>query len=143
MHIIALLSTPKVEWFANNTYQLNTVTAQVRAINGSAADRGRVMQDFAFRYQLTAEVIPLTNVPPLVGIQLGRAETLRTANLIQNSYQVRLTSRWPLVQRASTWDVGRYRRTARTLVSGELAPLYTNTPPHLFMFQPDTFVSYH
>src|SRR5260221_12877648 len=36
-HIVELLSTPKYEWFANRTYQLNHVTAQLRAITGSAA----------------------------------------------------------------------------------------------------------
>ena len=143
LQIISLLTTPKVEWFNNNTYQINKVTAQMRSISGRALDQSPSMRDFAFRYQLTAEVIAVTNVPPLTSTGLSRTEALRTLNLLQNLYEVRLTTRWPLVQRANTWGVGRYRRTASTLVSGELAPLWTNSLPHFYLFQPDTFASYH
>src|SRR5215831_12314510 len=59
-HIVELLSTPKLEVFPNKTFQYNTVRARVRAISGSALDKGAAMQDFAFRYQVTAEVMPLT-----------------------------------------------------------------------------------
>ena len=139
-HIVSLLSTPKVEWLPNNTYQINTVTARMRALSGNAMEKSTALQDFAFRYQVTAEVVALTNVPPLVANNLSLTERLRTANLMQNAYEVRLLMRWPILQRGG---VGRNRRTLRTLVSGELMPIYTNKNPHLFLFQPDTFASYH
>jgi type II secretory pathway pseudopilin PulG len=142
-HIISLLSTPNVEWQPNNTYIRNTVTARMRSISGSAMEKGATMGDFAFRYQLTAEVVPLTNMPPAFGVTASHSEALRTANLVQNLYEVRLTARWPLYQRGQTWDVGRYRRTLRTLVSGQLTPVTTNDTPRLYLFQPATFLSYH
>ena len=83
----------------------------------------------------------MTNVPPAVGINLSAKEALRTANLIQSLYNLRLTMRWPLYQRGSGWDVGRYRRTVATLVSGELSAINTNA--HLYLFAPDRFASYH
>ena len=42
LQIISLLSTPKVEWFNNNTYQVNKVTAQMRSISGRALDQSAV-----------------------------------------------------------------------------------------------------
>ena len=66
LQIVSLLSTPKLERLPNNSYRFNKVTARVRAMSGGALDKGKGMSDFAFRYQLTAEVMPLTNVPPLV-----------------------------------------------------------------------------
>jgi len=140
-HIVSLLTTPRIERLPNNTLRLNTVTARVRAVSGNAMDKGRGMTDFAFRYQLTAEVSQMTNVPP--GVTLTGADVLKTVNMAQNLYDVRLLLRWPLVPRGRTWDVGRYRRTVRTLVSGELAPTYTNSQPYLYLFQPDQFISYH
>jgi type II secretory pathway pseudopilin PulG len=140
-HIVSLLSTPKLERLPDGTYRFNTVTARVRAISGSAIEKGRGMTDFAFRYQITSEIMPLTNVPPLVNITLP--ELVRSANLAQNLYEVRLQMRWPLFQSGNTWNVGRYRRTVRTLVSGQLLPNYTNSLPYLYLFQPDTFTSYH
>jgi hypothetical protein len=143
LQIVALLSTPKLERLPNNNYRFNTVTAHVRAMSGGALDKGKGMADFAFRYQLTTEVMPLTNTPPLVNVSLSDA--IRSVNLAQNLYDVRLLLRWPLFQKGNTWDVGRYRRTVRTLVSGELLPILTNSSAtaNLYMFQPGTFISYH
>jgi type II secretory pathway pseudopilin PulG len=142
--IIALLSTPKMERGPNNTFRFNTITARMRAISGSAIEKGRGMADFAFRYQVTAEVMGVTNSWGYASPSLK--ETLRSAELSQNLYDVRLVMRWPLFQKGNTWDVGRYRRTVRTLVSGQLANVYTNasgSSPNLYLFEPDTFVSYH
>jgi type II secretory pathway pseudopilin PulG len=144
LQIVSLLSTPKLERMPNKTYRFNTVTARVRAMSGGALDKGKGMADFAFRYQLTAEVMPLTNLPP-VGVNVSLSDAIRSVNLAQNLYDVRLLLRWPLFQKGNTWDVGRYRRTVRTLVSGELLPILTNSSAtaNLYLFQPDTFISYH
>lgn len=141
-HIISLLSTPKVDdpKFPN---RFNVVTARMRSISGGALDKSSKMIDFAFRYQVIAEVLPFTNVPPQLAVNLPRNELLRSVNLNQNLYEVRVTMQWPLFQRGSTWDVGRYRRTLRTLVSGELVPVYTNSTPYLYIFEPSTFFSAH
>jgi hypothetical protein len=140
-HIISLLSTPKYERLPNNVLRLNTVTARVRAISGNAIDKGKGMTDFAFRYQLTTEVIPMTNMPPAA--VLSTADLLKTVNMAENLYDVRLVLRWPLIPRGTGWDVGRYRRTMRALVSGELVATYTNTQPYLYLLQPAQFISFH
>jgi type II secretory pathway pseudopilin PulG len=143
-HIVALLSTPRVERLPNGSYRVNTVTAQMRSISGRALDQSAKMSDFAFRYQVTTEVNAFTNVPPELGSSLPPMQAMQSINLAQNLYEVRVTMRWPLFQRGSTWDVGRYRRTLRTLVSGELLPLYTNTPAEtLYLLEPYTFLSAH
>lgn len=141
-HIVSLLSTPKIDdpRFPNRT---TTVTARVRSISGGALERDPKMRDFAFRYQLTCEVTAFTNVPPQVALNMPLDDALRSVNLNQNLYDVRLTARWPLFDRASGWDTGRYRRTVRTLVSGDLRPVWTNTTPYLYLFDPQTFYSAH
>ena len=142
-HIVSLLSTPKMERLANGNFRLNSVSARVRAISGGALEKSRQLDDFAFRYHLISEVMPLTNVPPQVLPALPGQEVLRSANLVQNLYEVRLTMRWPLFEKGASWDVGRYRRTVRTLVSGELNATYTNSAPYLYLFDPGSFASYH
>jgi type II secretory pathway pseudopilin PulG len=155
-HIVSLLSTPKIEWLPNNTYRYNTVTARMRAISGEALDKSKTPagSDFAFRYQVTCEVMRYTNSvmgdlvsPALVSQVANRVggEPLRELELSRNLYEVRLIMRWPLfLKGGQTWDVGRYRRTLRTLVSAQLLPIYTNSPntqPNLYLFEPNTYIS--
>ena len=149
-HIISLLSTPKLERLPSGLYRQNRVTARMRAISGQALEKSMnsAASDFAFRYEVTAEMVPFTSsyftnvaVLPPQTIPNIRGELLRTANLARNLYEVRLTLRWPLFQKGTTWDVGRYRRTVRTLVSGELVPVYTNSQPYLYLIDPNTFIS--
>lgn len=141
LHIVSLLSTPKYERLPNNTYRLNTVVTRMRSISGGAMEKSAQMEDFAFRYEMITEIIPFTNVPPQTTFNMPYNEVLRSINLAQNLYDVRLTVRWPLFERGSTWNVGRYRRTLRTLVSGELVSIYTNTTPYLYLFEPYSFLS--
>lgn len=143
-HIVSLLSTPKVEWLPNNTFRQNSVVTRMRSISGGALEKSAQMEEFAFRYEVITEVVPFTNVPPQVAMNLPLDQAMKSVNLAQNLYEVRLTMRWPLFQRGSTWQVGRYRRTLRTLVSGELLPIYTNTTPFLhrqYVFEPYNFLS--
>jgi hypothetical protein len=147
-HIVSLLSTPKIERLANGTFRQTTVTAIMRSISGGALEKSRNMQDFAFRYQVTCEVTPYAKdwltlkLTPQEAATLGR-QAMRNINLAQNLYEVRLTLRWPLIPKGSSYNVGRYRRTMRTLVSGELLPIYTNSAPYLYLFEPYTFISAH
>jgi prepilin-type N-terminal cleavage/methylation domain-containing protein len=148
--IVSLLSTPKYEWLPNGSKRLNKVTMRMRSISGNAADQSTnaLVQDFALRYQVTSEVMPFareavaTNLPPALAIRLG-GDALREANLYKNLYEVRLTIQWPLFLKGKSWTVGNYRRTVRTLVSGQLLPTYTNALTTWYMFQPDTFASTH
>lgn len=147
-HIVALLSTPKVERLPNGNWRTNRVTARMRAISGNALEKSTNALDFALRYQVTTEVMPyvgsvLTNAPILPSNIVGAlsGEPLRAVNMARNLYDVRVIIQWPLFQKGTGWDVGRYRRTVRTLVSAELVPSYTNTVSPLYLFQPNTFIS--
>ena len=147
-HIVSLLSTPKIERLPNGRFQQTTVKAIVRSITGGAMEKSKNMRDFAFRYEVTSEVVPYardwqtTNLTMQSAAQLGN-QAMRNINLYQNLYDVRLTIRWPLLPKTGSYDVGRSRRTLRTLVSGELLPIYTNSAPYLYMFDPYTFISAH
>src|SRR5712671_8050349 len=65
-NIIALLTYPKYTSSQNGNLFTNRVTARVRAITGSAAEKGRTAgaRDFAFAYQVISEVVPLRVYPP-------------------------------------------------------------------------------
>ena len=147
-HIVSLLSTPRYERLNNGTVRQTSVSAIMRAISGSALDKSRNFQDFAFRYEVTTEVTPFardfftTNLTLQSAMQLGN-KALQDINLYQNLYDVRVTIRWPVLPRRGSYDVGRYRRTFRTLVSGELSPIYTNSTPVLYLFEPHNFTSAH
>jgi hypothetical protein len=147
-HIVSLLTTPKWERLPNGTFRSNNVTARVRAISGNALEKSTNNLDFAMRYQVTCEVTPFVNdvltnaalLPPQIIANLN-GDLLRSVNMAQNLYEVRLVVQWPLFQKGATWGVGRYRKTARALVSAELTPTYTNSLPYLYLFQPNTFTS--
>lgn len=150
-HIVSLLSTPKYETLPNGNRRINLVSAHLRAISGNAADKSTnaPMSDFAFRYQVTCEVVPfakdatVTNIPPAIAAAVG-GDVLQKVNLNRNLYQVRLNLRWPLFQKGTRWAVGSYRRTASTLVSGELLPTYASNAqniPNLYLFAPYNFIS--
>jgi hypothetical protein len=127
LHIVGLLSTPKLERLPDGTIRSNSVTARIRAINGVASEKGKQAEDLSFRYHLISEVLPFSN-RPAIGLK--------------NLYDVRLTIRWPLYQKAGTWEYGRGRKTFRTLVAGELhgfGPV--RSPSYLYFFEPNSFTA--
>jgi type II secretory pathway pseudopilin PulG len=157
--MISILSTPKLELLPSGAIHSNVVTARMRSMTGDAlqtrpiglaytkASRTDSLADFTLRYLVTVEVIPYSSgyvpnaallPPPVVNRLFG--DPLRAVNLAENLYDVRVTLRWPLLANGTG---GRYRRTVRTMVSGELLPVYTNTTPYLYSFQPETYVSAH
>jgi type II secretory pathway pseudopilin PulG len=142
-HIVSLLSTPKIEWLLGGTSG-NTVRARVRAISGVASEKSANFDEMAFRYEVIAELVPFARDP--AARQWQREQTITSgteigANLGRNLYELRLTMRWPLYQRGSAWEVGRQRKTFRTLVSGELVPTYTGSTPFLYRLEPQAFIS--
>lgn len=152
-HIIGLLSTPKylslgTTSFVTRELVHGQVFAQIRSMTGVAGEKSKQVQDMAFRYQATVEVEPFVTSALPVGVN-GRAvyvgdleDASQATWLHQNLYEVRLTLRWPLFDRGGRWEVGRNRKTFRTLVSGRLEPLRPIRPPHaLFFFEPNTFTA--
>jgi hypothetical protein len=153
--IIGLLSTPKYQ--TNNPTKMvtNTVIAYVRAINGPAAEKGNPTNEFAFRYRLQSEVIPLLATPPgvsdnnnrenehangyLLDSGLGLA-TLHDLNVMTNLHQIRLSMRWPLFQQGTNWTYGGNRRTVRGMINGQLQPVFTDKGTDTnFFVAPNTY----
>ena len=141
--IIALLTHRKVTFVGNNLVP-NRVTARVRAITGSAAEKSRSARDMAFAYQVVSEVVPLNVTPPeflntnglsgqplLARFYLNRLE----ANRFQNFEELRLTLQGPVIPRGTRYDVLGTPKSFRTLIGGTLLPASGGN-----LVQPSAFV---
>jgi type II secretory pathway pseudopilin PulG len=115
--ILGLLSRPKYE-LRDGILWSNSVVAQVRAINGRALDQSP-SNDLAFRYSMLVEMVPFTNVPPVLTNDTW-VNLDQTTNLAHNLYDLRLILRWPLYFHRGTNAFGRQRATFRALASGEI-----------------------
>jgi hypothetical protein len=113
--IIGLLSTPKYARNLNGIITNSvTVTARVRAISGSALEKGfGAPPDIAFRYLLTSEVIPLESHVPS---STNSADRRQYAAMQANLHEIRLTFRWPVLP--SGTNTGNGRRSFSALVAG-------------------------
>ena len=165
--IVGLLSTPKyvpLPFAKPPGFLSNNVMAYVRSMSGPANEKfpqnNPSMQDLAFSYRMTSEVVPYgTNYYDPSWINYAAYPTnspeylarynysLLTANLQANLNDLRLLFRWPL---RSQGKVGQGGQSFRTLVGGTLQetnefgfarqdPL-TPSPYDLFFFQPRTYV---
>jgi len=149
--IVGLLSTPKYVPYtlsgrvATTGYYSNNVVAYVRSMSGPANEKfpqiNSSMQDLAFSYLMTSEVVPYgTNYYDLSWTaDTNYAKVLN--NLGNNLHDVRLLFRWPLRSQGKTGQGG---QSFRTLVGGQL--IQTNEPGfgalqyNLYFFQPRTYV---
>jgi len=141
--IVGLLSTPKYAPYSsgnNNGYFSNHVVAYMRSMSGSASEmfpqNNQAVQDLAFSYRLTSEVIPYwTNY--------FSADPTNYAILNANLHDVRLYFRWPLL---SLGNAGLSGQSYRTLAGGQLFQTNefgfpANNPAYyLYFFQPQTYV---
>ena len=165
--IVGLLSTPKyvpLPFAKPPGFLSNNVMAYVRSMSGPANEKfpqtSSSMQDLAFSYRMTSEVVPYgTNYYDQSWINYAAYPTnspeylarynysLLTANLQANLNDLRLLFRWPL---RSQGKLGQGGQSFRTLVGGTLQetnefgfarqdPL-TPSPYDLYFFQPRTYV---
>jgi type II secretory pathway pseudopilin PulG len=165
--IVGLLSTPKyvpLPLLKPPGFLSNNVMAYVRSMSGPANEKfpqnNPSMQDLAFSYRMTSEVVPYgTNYYDLNWINYAAYPTnspdyvarynysLLTANLQANLHDLRLLFRWPL---RSQGKLGQGGQSFRTLVGGTLQetnefgfarpdPL-TPSSYDLYFFQPRTYV---
>jgi prepilin-type N-terminal cleavage/methylation domain-containing protein len=132
--IVGILSIPK--YVGSDPLQRieNSVVAKVRALTGSATEQGTANPDFAFKYQMTSEVIQyqgsqvpvastnfndntISGTPEEIDAEKARrnAEWVRVTSRQNDSAVIKLTFRWPLFQGDQT---GPGRQSFRTLVSG-------------------------
>ena len=144
--IVGLLSTPKYVFPSGkgvSGFVSNYVAAYVRSMSGPANEKfpqnNPSMQDFAFSYRMTSEVVPYwTNYydPPWV-----QNNAMVINNLSNNLHDVRLVFRWPLRSRG---QLGLGGQSFRTLVGGQLLPTlepgYPARPEYSnYFFQPRTY----
>ena len=132
--IIGLLTTPKYGFLATtngiffasaeNAGVTNKVVARVKAITGSAAEKGT--NDLAFRYQIEVEVVPDLPMPPAFAAG-GTPLTARFNNEVgYNLHNIRLIVRWPVLERGNGWFVGNGRKSFRAKIVGK--PLRVDNP---------------
>ncbi len=122
--LIGLLSRPKFQFDPGNDVYTNwNVYADVRALNGNLADVAADM-DFAFKYRLTPELVPVLGVPRdhLTSTNFGPIP-LPLPIIETNLFELRLNFQWPLIVgvggdfRAQTRFVKSLN--FRTMVSGQ------------------------
>lgn len=120
--IVGLLSLPKLD-VRQDRFGTNQVIAQMRAFTGPLDEKVRPVAtgtprtdrlDFAFRYQVTAEISLMPSgpetQPPFVGRDFGQRPI----------YDVRLTFQWPVYQSAGEFRVGNSQKSYHTQIAGQL-----------------------
>ena len=151
-HIIGLLSTPEFvdnngmpdvgkpisSTFGINSYISNHIYAYVRSFSGLAAEKppqdNQIMQADTFAYQLLCVNAPLaadTNVliNPINGYARQLSADLR---------ELRLTFFWPQFPNG---NVGSFKQTFRTSVSGQLTLTNYDRSYPLYFYQPQSFTA--
>jgi len=100
--------------------EYNLIRAKVRAISGSAVDKGEAAKEMAFSYRLTSEVRPIRTMGDwgnLSGNQFALdANRFRKLNF----YEVKLTFQWPEYAFGGEERPGPNRKVFRTVVAGRL-----------------------
>jgi type II secretory pathway pseudopilin PulG len=165
--IVGLLSTPKyvpLPLARPPGFLSNNVVAYVRSMSGPADEKfpqnNQSMQDLAFSYRMTSEVVPYgtnyydpgwTNYaafPANSPENVARYNySMLTSNLQANIHDLRLLFRWPLRSQGKS---GQSAQSFRTLVGGSLQEMnefgfarqdpLTPSPYDLYFFQPRTYV---
>jgi hypothetical protein len=144
--IVGLLSTPKYVPLAGKNgavsgYLSNNVVAYVRSMSGPAGEKfpqvNADMQDLAFSYRMTTEVVPyMTNYYDQSWTLIDGNYSNVVNNLYANLHDLRLFFRWPLRSQGKSGVNG---QSFRTLVSGQL--LSNNFGAvNLYFFDPHTYV---
>jgi len=108
--------------------EYNLIRAKVRAISGSAVDKGEAAKEMAFSYRLTSEVRPIRTMGDwgnLSGNQFALdANRFRKLNF----YEVKLTFQWPEYAFGGEERPGPNKKVFRTVVAGRLVNRSLFTP---------------
>lgn len=112
LDMIALLSTPKY----STTGDTNDVRARIKAITGPAAEKGPLTNEFSFRYEMQVEITKAFALPGTTNY--SESQILYNEAVAKNLHDIRLTLRWPVVQRGNSWLVGNNRKSFRARVAG-------------------------
>lgn len=169
--IVSLLSTPKYVYAGNplGSYYSNSVTADIRAVNGVPTDQAvnQTSKDFAFTYRVSIELVPNASYPYAAydtngvpnpsenfsapGLLVTNAAPLPWAgtvpkNLQANLTDIRLRFRWPVLPGNR---LGNGSQIFRTTVSGGFRNLPTSffsslpppTPLAFYLIQPQAYAT--
>lgn len=144
--IVGLLSTPK--WVITNGVPMaRKFTAITKALTGPAAEKGALTNEFSFRYAvevaITQPVGPLDEIAN--GAPFGKQylpeyfDRLSVTNLVEreqreqllayaqtmavNLQEVKVTLRWPIMERGTNLVAGNRKKVFRTQISGTLEAL--------------------
>jgi len=120
--IVGLLSLPKLD-FRQDRFGTNQVIAQLRAFTGPLDEKVRPVAtgtprtdrlDFAFRYQVRAEISLMPAGPELQPPYVARDFGQRPI------YDVRLTFQLPVYESAGEFRVGNSQKSYHTQIAGQL-----------------------
>jgi type II secretory pathway pseudopilin PulG len=133
LHVVGLLSRPRLEARPDGALVTNYVAALVRSISGPASDQGTVGRELAMTYVVTSELSPLGNFPATwmdytePGLTLDEVlvrsnRFLRVLNQGANFSELRLILSGPAYERRSAtdarWQSFRDPKVYRTVLSG-------------------------
>ena len=119
--------------------EYNRIWAKVRAISGSAVDKGEAAKGMAFSYRLTSEVRPIRTMGDWGN--LSDNPLAMDANRFRklNFYEIKLTFQWPEYAFGGEERPGPNRKVFRTVVAGRLVnrSLFNPIEPVTGRFQED------
>jgi len=100
--------------------EYNRIWAKVRAISGSAVDKGEAAKEMAFSYRLTSEVRPIRTMGDWGN--LSDNPLAMDANRFRklNFYEIKLTFQWPEYAFGGEERPGPNRKVFRTVIAGRL-----------------------
>tara|TARA_Y100001934_G_scaffold279419_1_gene383142 strand:- start:1256 stop:2119 length:864 start_codon:yes stop_codon:yes gene_type:complete len=119
--------------------EYNRIRAKVRAISGSAVDKGEAAKEMAFSYRLTSEVRPIRTMGDWGNLSDNPlamdADRFRKLNF----YEIKLTFHWPEYAFGGEERPGPNRKVFRTVVAGRLVnrSLFNPIEPVTGRFQED------
>jgi hypothetical protein len=104
----------------NESRIYNRVRAKVRAISGSAVDKGEAAKEMAFSYRLTSEVRPIRTMGDWGNISGNKLAVDANRFRKLNFYEIKLTFQWPEYRFGHEERPGPNKKVFRTVVAGRL-----------------------
>ena len=125
----------------NESRIYNRVQAKVRAISGSAVDKGEAAREMAFSYRLTSEVRPIRTMGDWGNLSGNKLAVDANRFRKLNFYEIKLTFQWPEYRFGHEERPGPNKKVFRTVVAGRLVNrnlnLLNSLDPTTGQFQED------
>ena len=104
----------------NQSQRYNLIRAKVRAISGSAVDKGEAAREMAFSYRLTSEVRPIRTMGDWGNLSGNKLAVDANRFRKLNFYEIKLTFHWPEYRFGDEERPGPNKKVFRTVVAGRL-----------------------